>query len=337
MTILAFDIGGANLKAADGAGYAATRVFPLWQRPCELARALAEMLVAAPAAQHIVATMTGELADCFANKSEGVRAIVGGLMDAAAPRTIEIYLTDGSFVPPRAALEKPLMAAASNWHALAAFAGRFTAGGPGVLIDIGSTTADLIPIVDGRPATCGRTDPERLAAGELVYTGVERSPVCAIVRTLPWRNAACLVAQEVFATALDAYVLRGEIPEDIRNTSTADGRPATRAAAHDRLARMVCADRELFDFDDARAAADVVADAQLEMLCRAARAVGRRMPSLAQTIILSGQGEFLAYRVAQSVWLNARTVSLTDHFGPDVSRVATAHALAVLARERGGR
>ena len=77
--LLALDIGGANLKAADGREFAAMRYFPLWQRPEKLADALAELLAAAPEHNVIVATMTGELADCFTTKAEGVAAIVAAL------------------------------------------------------------------------------------------------------------------------------------------------------------------------------------------------------------------------------------------------------------------
>ncbi len=113
----------------------------------------------------IVATMTGELCDCFETKAIGVRAIVDALETAAGGREVAVYLTDGRFVACDEAREVPLLAAASNWHALAAFAVRYAEGRPAVLIDIGSTTADLIPLDDDGPAASGRTDPERLLAG----------------------------------------------------------------------------------------------------------------------------------------------------------------------------
>ncbi|HVW36381.1 MAG TPA: hydantoinase/oxoprolinase family protein, partial [Pirellulales bacterium] len=133
MRLLALDIGGANLKAADGLGYAASQYFPLWQKPGELSAALAGLIAAAPQADRFVATMTGELADCFATKAEGVSAILAALVAAAEPRELLVYLTDGSFVAPKYAGERPLLAAASNWHALASFAGRFAPQGPSLL------------------------------------------------------------------------------------------------------------------------------------------------------------------------------------------------------------
>ena len=57
-----------------------------------------------------------------------------------------------------------------------------------LLIDVGSTTADVVPIVAGRVAATGRNDLERLQAGELVYTGVLRTNLAAIARAC--RSAA---------------------------------------------------------------------------------------------------------------------------------------------------
>ncbi|HET6881074.1 MAG TPA: hydantoinase/oxoprolinase family protein, partial [Pirellulales bacterium] len=142
MAILAFDIGGANLKAADGRGFAACRPFPLWQRPAELAGALTALMTEAPSAEKVVVTMTGELADCFATKTEGVAHILHSVQQAAGRRELLVYRVDGSIVRVEAALQQPLLAAASNWHALARFAARYCHGDTALLIDIGSTTTD---------------------------------------------------------------------------------------------------------------------------------------------------------------------------------------------------
>ncbi|MEX0713337.1 MAG: hydantoinase/oxoprolinase family protein [Pirellulales bacterium] len=333
MSWLALDIGGANLKAADGLGFAVARPFPLWQRPQALAGEIARLLADAPAAERIAVTMTGELADCFGTKREGVAAIARAASEAAAGRALAIYLTDGSLVPLEEAITRPLEAAASNWHALARFAGRYAPGGSALLIDIGSTTADLIPLAGGVPAAQGRTDPERMAAGELVYTGVIRSPVCAVSRWLPWRGGRVPTAQELFATTWDAYLVLGDLEEEPGSVHTADGRPATRGAARDRLARCICADREVFSEQDALCAARRIAEDQLEGLCEAAGRLVRRMGSPPGTMIVCGQGEFLGRRLVERLGIVSSVVSLHETLGPILSRCAPAHALAVLARE----
>jgi probable H4MPT-linked C1 transfer pathway protein len=185
-----------------------------------------------------------------------------------------------------------------------------------------------------------------LRAGELVYTGVQRSPVCALVSEIPWRGAMYPVAQELFATTWDAYLTLGELPEEAENTSTADGRPATKEAARDRLARMICADREMFTPDDALAAARHIRDGQLALLIRAANGVVARpsdrrhlaprdefISRSEMTALVCGTGEFLARQVAARLGRKSEIVSLTDEIGAGPSHCAPAHALAVLARE----
>jgi probable H4MPT-linked C1 transfer pathway protein len=339
MTWLALDVGGANLKSADGRGFAASRSFALWQRPKELATELTLLIAQGPPCERLVATMTGELADCYETKAAGVQAITEALIEVADGRPLAIYTTTGEFLPPAVAIERPTAVAASNWHALAAFAATYIADGTGLLIDIGSTTADIIPLSQKGPTTAGSTDPDRLQSGELVYTGVERTPVAAIVRALPWHGAECSVASELFATASDAYVTLGDLPEDVGNHDAADGRPRTVAAARARLARMICADTTTFNDRDAMRAAEAIRTAQVTHLATAANRVLARMVEPPGTLILSGHGEFLAKALQPHLMLGPRppeVLSLNTALGPHVSRCAPAHALAVLADRRLG-
>jgi len=332
MSWLALDIGGANLKAADGSGFAISEHFPLWKNPQGLAAALRALIAGCPPCDHLAATMTGELADCFATKRIGVEFILQSLVAAADQRHSRVYLLNGKLVTPQVALKQPLLAAASNWHALARFVGRYAPTGTGILLDIGSTTCDIIPLRDGHPCNRGHTDTERLLSGELVYTGVERSPVCAVAGELPYRGEQCPTAQELFATMWDAYLMLGLLPEEADAVHTADGRPATKAAARDRLARSLCADRETFTEDDALAVATELAARQRHLIIAALDKVVQPLGT-PQTVIVSGRGEFLARQVAERLFPQAQVVSLQEQLGPVLSRCAPAHALAVLARE----
>jgi (4-(4-[2-(gamma-L-glutamylamino)ethyl]phenoxymethyl)furan-2-yl)methanamine synthase len=333
MSWLALDIGGANLKAADGRGWTQIAPFELWKKPAELPSAVAALIDSAPSAEGIAVTMTGELCDCFATKADGVRHILASVAAAAGGRDVAVYLVDGRFVSVDEALEAPRLAAASNWHALARFACRYVVGEIGLLIDIGSTTTDIIPLVDGLPHPYGWNDTERLLAGELVYMGIGRTPICAITQTLPWRGRQCPVAAELFATAADAYVILECIAEQEDVTATADGRPLTIPCAQSRLARMICADAAEFNAADAREAAEAVEREQWVRLERALRRVVARLTGAPHCIAISGSGEFLARRLAQAAADSANLVSLGDRLGPGVSVAATAHALAVLACE----
>lgn len=332
-SVLGLDIGGANLKAADGQGWAHSVPFALWRAPGQLAAALAELVSCSPAVDLLAVTMTGELCDCFPTKAEGVRQIISAAEQAAAGRPLQLYLIDGRLVSADEAREVPHLAAASNWHALARFACRYLRGDAGLLVDIGSTTADIVPLVAGRPRPRAVDDTGRLACGELVYTGVGRTPICAVVRHLPWRGGQCPVAAELFATTADAYVALGELPEDPSATWTADGRPLTVEFSRARLARMLCADTAQFTWEDALAAARHIRSEQLAQLSVALRqATEARQPG-PTSFVLGGQGEFLAREALAATAADGEVVSLADELGPEVSRCAPAHALAVLAEE----
>jgi probable H4MPT-linked C1 transfer pathway protein len=333
MCCLAFDVGGANLKAADGRGFACNVPFELWRNPHGLADALDQLLRDCPVADKLAVTMTGELADCFSTKSEGVWAILDAVERVAPPRPVVVYLSDGRLVNTATARPLPLLAAASNWHALASFAGRYVPSGAGIVIDIGSTTMDVIPLIDSKPATIVHTDPERLLSSELVYTGVARSPVCALVKSLPWRGRHCPVAQEVFATTLDVYVTLGQTAEDPNNFQTADGGPSTIDAARNRLARAICCDRTMFSPEDAMRASEAVRSAQLDLLECHLKQVLLRQPQPVHTVILSGSGEFLARDLLKRIDFHLELISMTEQLGLAVSQCAPAHALAVLAAE----
>lgn len=326
---LAFDVGGANIKLATQDGFTASRPFALWKHPDRLTDELTQLIDSSPPCERIAATMTGELADCFANKSEGVEAIVAALSNAARGRSLSIYLTDGTFVDGEAARGMPELVAASNWHALATFAARSGSLRDAILVDIGSTTCDVIPVRDGEVVARGTSDTQRLLANELLYIGIERTPICALTAALPYRDRECPIARELFATTLDVHLLTGDIEERPEDCSTADGRPATREFAQARLGRMICADEQEFTKADAMGMAEFLAFELSEMIGDAIANVTRssRLDRDAK-IILSGHGDFVLQRTL-SDW--TKVDSLTKTIGPSAARCAPAYAVACLA------
>ena len=147
-----------------------------------------------------------------------------------------------------------------------------------ILVDVGSTTTDIIPISRGEVVALGRTDPDRLASGELVYTGALRTPVEAVVRRVPLGTAAASVSAEGFALTGDVHLWLGRLPAEDYTVNTPDGRPASREFAGERLARVVCADRDMLAEEDIDRLAGAVAEAQLEDVARAISRVRDRHP-----------------------------------------------------------
>src|SRR5690348_94556 len=94
---LAFDIGGANIKAAHSLGEARALPFQLWKHPSDLPRILASLAATLPPAERVAVTMTAELCDCFPTKAEGVRVVLGAVDAAFAPRPIRVWGIDERF------------------------------------------------------------------------------------------------------------------------------------------------------------------------------------------------------------------------------------------------
>ena len=326
--VLGLDIGGANLKAAHSAGLARCLPFALWKHPTRLESELTSLIDQMPRADIVAATMTGELCDCFASKREGVAWILASLEHAARTPATQVWLTDGRFVAFTTARQHPLLAASSNWHALATFAGRFAPHGPALLVDVGSTTSDIIPLLDGQPVPCGHTDPERLNSQELVYTGVSRTPLTTLMGE---RGAA-----ELFATTEDIYLILGDLGEQPAAFDTADGRAATQALAHARLARMLCADLETSTSEQRFQLAQDLAAQQTRQLTKAIQTVSQRLPAPPEQVILAGSGAFLAERAVKAALGQRTLIQLAERLGEAVSVAACAHAVALLALERHG-
>lgn len=335
--VLGWDVGGANVKAArlgarEEAARVAERPFALWREPGGLARVLAEVAASlgdAPARMGL--TMTAELADCFRTRREGVAFVIDSVCRAFPRTPLRIYGVDGRFRSVEEARSKPLQVAAANWMASATLVAETFPDA--LFLDVGSTTCDVVPIVGGRVAARGRTDAGRLRRGELVYTGALRTPVCAVVRTLPWRGRRCRIAAELFAIAADAHLWLGAIAESDYSCETPDGRGRSREEAGARLARMVCSDFESLDDSDVTAIARRVARAQVRQIEAAIRQVTLRLgsSSRARVAVVAGRGRFLARAAAEGAGL--RVCDADSRLGRG-SVAAPAVAIArLLARE----
>src|SRR3954451_10070393 len=295
-TTLAMDIGGANTKAAwfDGASLrTVTRPFEVWRDREALATVLREVAAEAGAADAVAITMTAELSDAFRTKREGVAFVVEAAQEALGE--LRVLTVDGELVPAAVARARPWDVAAANWVATAlAVAGTYP---DALLIDVGSTTADVIALVAGRVAATGRNDLERLQAGELVYTGVLRTNLAAIAPRVPVRGGWCPVSSEYFAISADVHLVLGRLAQEAYDCPTPDGRPPTLAFARERIARLVCADVEQLDASEIDAIAAFLYGEQLRQIEDAARRVQRPLSSEAPVVAV-GAGVVMGREVA---------------------------------------
>ena len=113
---LGLDIGGANIKVADGDSYARIWPFALWRSPDMLAEQLRSVLAVVPdSAAPLAVTMTGELADCFESKAHGVASILESLQNATVDRKIRVFSVNAEWLSVDDAVAQPREVAASNW------------------------------------------------------------------------------------------------------------------------------------------------------------------------------------------------------------------------------
>ncbi len=298
--VIGWDIGGAHVKCArvvDG------RIVDVRQAPCplwlgveNLAAAFSDLKpVFAGASLHAV-TMTGELAEVFPTRAAGVHAISSTIAALAGKTPISIYAGRSGFISPENAKSASDDVASANWHATAALAA--TRHAKALLIDIGSTTTDIIPVRDGVAAR-GYTDAERLTTGELIYTGVVRTSVMAIADDAPYAGSRQRLMAENFSTMADIYRLTGELRADEDQYPASDGRGKSLPECRARLGRMLGR--------DAASAADAawddlarfIRERQIGMIYDAAAQalsgvpLGRPAP-----VIGAGAGDFLAEEIA---------------------------------------
>ena len=332
-SVVGWDIGGVNTKAARVPELQTTsEPFEIQRDPAALVGTLATLarrLGRADGWAHAV-TMTAELSQAFRTKREGVAAVLDAVAAAFPSDTIWVYTVDGRFVTPADARARPLEVGASNWVATATLVARLVPDA--ILVDIGTTSTDIIPLAGGKVAARGRTDPARLLSGELVYTGAVRTPVEAVVREVPLWDGHAAVSAEGFATVGDAHVWLGALLPGDYTAPTSDCRPVTREAAGERLARVVCGDREMLDEATIDRIACAVVEAQLAQVTRGLQRVREAFPA-ARTAVVTGLGDFIAAAAARRAGLEV--VSLAERWG-DAARVAPAAAVGWLLAEELG-
>jgi len=329
--VIGWDIGGANIKVARAHANRLREVrsvpFAIQHTPQALVPTLQRLVreLGAPPSEAHAVTMTAELSQYFRTKREGVCFVLDAVASAFPTAAVHVFTVTGNFVPPEFGRDHPLDVGAANWAATATLLARNCSNT--VLIDVGSTTTDIIPICQGIVAAQGRTDPDRLRSSELLYLGAVRTPLEAVVHNIPLEAGMAGIAAEAFALAGDAYVWLGELHPDSYCAPTPDGRPATREFVRERLARAVCADREMLADSAISAIASHVATAQLNRTAQALAQVLRRNPSITRAVT-AGVGSFIAERAALQCRLTVTPFSAIH--GLDAHRSAPAAAVALL-------
>ena len=320
MKIAGFDIGGANtdLAVIDFEGDEIKNIavdfayLPMWSNNNDLSRVLVELIEKICPVSDIDAvgiSMTAELVDAYDTKKDGVLDVVKKCEETFNCPIAYVGI-DGMLSKDE--IEKnPLKAAAANWIATAQIATLIS--DDCIFIDTGSTTTDIIPIKNGKECAIGKSDFDRSATGELVYTGTLRTNLASFLDNVELNGKKYRVASELFAQTADVYTVLDLINEEDYVCDTFDGEGKSKVDCARRIARVVCADLEMLSMDDIVEMSKFIHQKQIEQIADGLRQVQESQGL--DLIVVTGLGkDILDKKAAELLGLEVKSMSdiLTD-------------------------
>jgi len=281
LNILGLDIGGANTKAAllkfsnSEVQYSISYIeyFPFWEKTLKdfppllkniKSKLIKKAKIKANDLDYISITITAELSDAFQTKKEGILTIIAALETIFEKEKMFFIGSNGKFLDIERAKNEYNIIAAANWVSTSLFLGKYVP--QCILIDAGSTTIDMIPILDSKPVAKGKTDIERLLNHELIYTGALRATIPSLTHFVPYKGENVRISFEKFALIADVHRILYNISEDEYLIDTADNRSKSIEDCYARLARVICMDKETLPKDDLNQIAKYIYDKQLELI-----------------------------------------------------------------------
>lgn len=280
------DIGGANTKAAlihfkekkIMKSYSYMEYFPFWEKTKteipEMLHNITAKLIEINDYQlenidYFAITITAELSDAFQTKREGILTILDALGKVFEKDKLKFISNKPTFLDYTNAKSEPYSIAAANWVSTALFLGYFVL--ECILIDAGSTTIDIIPIVESKPASMGYDDISRLINHELIYTGGLRATIPSITHHVPYKGKNVRVSFEKFALISDVHRILNNISEEDFINDTADNRSKSLQDCYARLSRVICMDIETISKEDLKIIANYIYEKQLDIITQEIR------------------------------------------------------------------
>ena len=320
MKIAGFDIGGANTDLAvidfDAGEIKNIEVdfayLPMWSNNDDLSDVLIELIEKICPVSEIDAvgiSMTAELVDAYDTKKDGVLDVVG-----KCEKTFSCpiaYVGINGMMSKEEIENNPLEAAAANWIATAQIATLISDNC--IFIDTGSTTTDIIPIKDGNECAIGKSDFDRSATGELVYTGTLRTNLASFLDKVELNGKQYRVASELFAQTADIYTVLDLITAEDYVCDTFDGEGKSKMDCAKRIARVVCADLEMLSMEDIVEMSEFIHQKQIEQIADGLKQVVETQNL--DLIVTTGLGkDILDKPAAESLGLKVKSMGdiLTD-------------------------
>ncbi len=340
--VLGFDIGGANTKAAyihvEKSKKPSIRVgveyFPMWKEPVRLREVLLSLgeRLGVGELDGLGVTMTAELSDVYQTKQEGVHQILSIVKTAFPSLPIYVVSSDTNLLPVQEAEKAPLKVAAANWAATGWLISQKLANA--LVVDVGSTSTSIIPIINGHVAARGKTDLDKLICGELVYTGGLRTNIAATVQSVPIKDKIAAVSSELFALSGDVHLALGHITVADYTSETADGRGKNFPESLSRLSRVVCADKDLLTQEEIMAIAEYIYKKQVDQIASSIKKVYKYTKKLSKgkkvPVVVTGLGKnFLARKAAEQTAVDT-IIDLNSLLPPQVAYATPAVGTAAM-------
>ena len=334
MKVAGFDIGGANTDLAiidfENGDIKNIEVdfayLPMWSNNDDLSNVLVDLIENIVTISEIDAvgiSMTAELVDAYDTKKEGVLDVVNKCEDTF--QCPIAYVGIDGMMNKDEIIKNPLKVAAANWIATAQIATLFSDNC--IFIDTGSTTTDIIPIKNGKECAIGKSDFDRSATGELVYTGTLRTNLASFLDKIELNDKSYRVASELFAQTADVYMILDLIREDDYVCDTFDGEGKSKIDCARRIARVVCADLEILSMEDIVEMSKYIHQKQIEQIAEGLKQVVETQKL--DLIITTGLGKDILDEPAAKL-LNLNVKSMNEVLTDDECVVAPAVGTAIM-------
>jgi (4-(4-[2-(gamma-L-glutamylamino)ethyl]phenoxymethyl)furan-2-yl)methanamine synthase len=325
------DVGGAHLKVAlvqDGRTIAAEQFrCRLWMGMEKLDTALKKAAPLLSRASRHAITMTGELSDRFPDRKTGVITLVARMVREFGPDA-QFWMGSRGFGSAADAMKHTSDVGSTNFLATAELVARRYANA--LLIDFGSTTADIIPIIGSKPTPRGLTDAERQVTGELVYTGYTRTAIMGVTNRAPFKGQWVSLTREYLATMADVRRILNMLPDGVDLHATADDRGKSVPESVGRFARMLGCDASDGSLDDWHVTAAFVREEQLRSIADGASLVLSHNPLPKDApVIAAGIGASDVNEIARRLRRTCFSFDQLANASEDCRQTATQSAPAV--------
>jgi hypothetical protein len=349
--ILGLDIGGANTKAALVKfrnseileSFSLIEYFPFWEKTLNdipnMCNRIVENLIIKNHLKledinFISITITAELSDAFQTKREGISTILNALEQVFDKDKMFFINNNNEFINFNQVKSDPISVAAANWVSTSLFLGKFVS--KCILIDAGSTTIDIIPILNSKPVAKGKNDIERLLNRELIYTGGLRATIPSITHFVPYKDKIVRISFEKFAIISDVHRILNNITETEYINDTADNRSISLDDCYARLARILCMDLESISTKELDLIAKFIYNKQIEMISTDIKVfmdnLTKRIPDFNQDsrfVITGLSAEFLIKEVLRRLGYDnienyKQITNIPDHISSSAFAVAGA-------------